>query len=166
MEQLITKLVADFENGKIDRRDLIRCLGVAVTAACGSTGNATAQGKGLQATGISHISYQVADYAKTRDFYAELLGMTVSGDNGKQCLLSFGDIRLLPRTRTENTPRIDHIAYTISNWDMTGVETELKRRGLQTRKDNGLNEESFHVVDPDGFDVQISSGPLSQSKAR
>ena len=31
-----------------------------------------------------------------------------------------------------------------------GVEAELKRRGLEIRENNG----SFHVADPDGFDVQ------------
>jgi len=33
------------------------------------------------------------------------------------------------------------------------VEAELKRRGLEPRVDT---ENSFHVKDPDGFDLQIS----------
>jgi len=33
------------------------------------------------------------------------------------------------------------------------VEAELKRRGLTPRPDT---EDSFHVKDPDGFDLQIS----------
>jgi hypothetical protein len=86
-----------------------------------------------------------------------LLGMKVSGDNGRQCNLSFGDRGswLLPRNAREGStpPKVDHIAYTIETWDQQAVRTELERRGLQPRVDT---ENSFHVKDPDGFDVQIS----------
>jgi catechol 2,3-dioxygenase-like lactoylglutathione lyase family enzyme len=114
-----------------------------------------ADNKGFQAVAVNHISYQVADYAKTRDFYAGLLGMQVSHDDGKQCYLSFGDTFLLPRNARQGVtaPRVDHIAYTIETWDKTAVEAELKRRGLTPRPDT---EDSFHVKDPDGFDLQIS----------
>ena len=97
----------------------------------------------------------MADYARTRDFYADLLGMKVSHDDGKQCYLSFGDTFLLPRNARQGVtaPRVDHIAYTIETWDKNAVEAELKRRGLTLRPDT---EDSFHVKDPDGFDLQIS----------
>ena len=97
----------------------------------------------------------MADYAKTRDFYADLLGMKVSQDNGRQCYLSFGDTFLLPRNARAGTtpPRVDHIAYTIEAWNKDRVEAELKSRGLAPRPDT---ENSFHVKDPDGFDLQIS----------
>jgi catechol 2,3-dioxygenase-like lactoylglutathione lyase family enzyme len=166
MEQLITNLVADFESGRMSRRDLIRSLTIAVTAACGSAGNASAQGNGFRALGVGHISYEVADYSRTRDFYAGLLGMKVSNDTGKECVLSFGDVQLLPRKRTGRASRVDHIAYTISDWDRNRVQTQLKRRGLRPEADNAAGEESFHIVDPDGFDVQITSGPLSQNRSR
>jgi catechol 2,3-dioxygenase-like lactoylglutathione lyase family enzyme len=55
--------------------------------------------------------------------------------------------------------QIDHIAYTIADWDARKVLEELKRRGLHQ---NGMPEpqvdtpNSFHVVDPHGYDLQIS----------
>jgi len=159
MKQLITKLVQDFERGLINRRDLIRGLTIAAAAKAGAIA-ATAQGVGFKAIRLNHISYEVANYARTRDFYADLLGMNVSEDDGKQCMLSAGEVQILARTRTTNTPRVDHIAYTIANWDRTVVEAELKRRRLRLRLDLGGNEESFHVSDPDGFDLQISSGSM------
>jgi catechol 2,3-dioxygenase-like lactoylglutathione lyase family enzyme len=155
MEHIIARLLQDFENGKMNRRQLIKSLSVAAAAAAG-TGTALAgEGTGFKAVALNHISYNVADYAKTRDFYVDLLGMKVSGDNGRQCNLSFGDSFLLPRNvRTGRTPPlVDHIAYTIENWDQKKVEEELKRRGLTPRVDT---ENSFHVKDPDGFDLQIS----------
>ena len=71
------------------------------------------------------------------------------------CRLSFGDNILIVRNRTP-APKVDHIAYTIAGWDTDksvkpAVEAELKRRGLQIRTTEG----SFHVSDPEGFEVQM-----------
>jgi len=155
MEQLIAKLVKEFEQGRMSRRQLIQSLTVAASATAAGAPASASEDKGFQAVTVNHISYQVADYAKTRDFYAALLGMKVSHDDGKQCYLSFGDTFLLPRNARQGVtaPRVDHIAYTIETWDKNAVEAELKRRGLTPRPDT---EDSFHVKDPDGFDLQIS----------
>ena len=155
MEQIIAKLLQDFERGRMNRRQLIRSLSVAASAAAATGTAAAAEGKGFKAVTVNHISYQVADYTKTRDFYKDILGMTVSHDDGRQCYLSFGDTFLLPRNARQGStpPRVDHMAYTIETWDKNAVEAELKRRGLTPRPDT---EDSFHVKDPDGFDLQIS----------
>ena len=155
MEQIIAKLLQDFELGKMNRRQLIQSLAVAASAASAAAPLNAADSRGFKAVTVNHISYQVADYARTRDFYSDLLGMKVSHDDGKQAYLAFGDSFLLPRNARNGgaTPRVDHIAYTIDNWNKDAVETELKRRGLQARPDT---ENSFHIKDPDGFDVQIS----------
>ncbi len=43
-------------------------------------------------------------------------------------------------------------------WNTEAVETELKRRGLNPRPDmQGDTFKSFHVLDPDGRDLQISN---------
>jgi len=161
MEHVINNLLQDFERGKMYRRQLIQSLAMAATAAAAAGGTAAAsvadEGKGFEAIAVNHISYQVKDYTKTRDFYTSLLGMKAVQDNGRQCYLTFGDhgTWLLPRNAREGneTPKVDHIAYTIKNWDQKKVEAELKRRGLEAREDT-VN--SFHVKDPDGFDLQIS----------
>jgi len=134
---------------------LIQTLTMAAAAGTGGTSMAAAEGKGFKAIAVNHISYRVKDYAKTRDFYADLFGMKVSGDTGRQANLTFGDTWLLPRNGREGgqVPLVDHIAYTIETWDKNAVEAELKRRGLTPRPDT---ENSFHIKDPDGFDVQIS----------
>ncbi len=148
MEHLISKLLDNFEQGKLTRRQLVQSLALAATTASAAPGAAP-----FQAVSVNHISYEVRDYRKTRDFYADLLGMKVTHDNGHECSLVFGDSILIARNHAANTPRIDHVAYTIDNWDRHAVEAELKRRGLQPRPDTG---NSFHVKDPDGFDLQIA----------
>ena len=48
----------------------------------------------------------------------------------------------------------------IDQWNVKTVEAELKKRGLNPVADHdpATKFESFHVVDPGGFDVQISNG--------
>jgi catechol 2,3-dioxygenase-like lactoylglutathione lyase family enzyme len=201
MEQIIAKLLRDFEDGFVNRRQLIQNLAIAATAAL--SGKALAQTPAGQSAGtkdspfktvdLDHISYQVSDYRVTRDFYADLMGMEVKNDTGRQCELYFGNSMLLARNRraagrAEAAPTpaappvaeagrggnrppvtslVDHIAYRIYNWDTDQVRDELLRRKLLTdnaRPDTGggiAGYSSFHVNDPDGFNLQISgwAGP-------
>jgi catechol 2,3-dioxygenase-like lactoylglutathione lyase family enzyme len=158
MEHIISRLLEDYEHGKVTRRQLIRTLAVAAMAT--STVSDAEAAAPANAISINHVSMQVADYTKTRDFYAGLLGMKISDDDGKtQCRLTFGDNILIPRnasSRPGGKVGVDHIAYTLANWDTDktvkpAVEAELKRRGLNIR----VTEGSFHVQDPDGFEVQM-----------
>jgi len=161
MEHIIAKLLQDFDQGKMTRRQLIKSLALTATAASAVSvaPAAAADGRAFKAMYINHVSYQVADYAKTRDFYAGLLGMQVSLDDGKQCRLSFGEnTYLIARNRPAGatTTRVDHIAYTIADWDADksvrdALKAELKRRGLEARETPG----SINVNDPDGFPVQM-----------
>lgn len=171
MQNIIAKLLRDFDNGKMSRRQLIQSLALAATAASGvraAVTSAPAAVSGFKTISVDHISYQVSDYARTRDFYADLMGMTVAGDNGSNsCELQFGDSVLISRTRRQRRgeaadpnpgPRIDHMAYKIADWDTDTVRAELERRGLTPRLDRkpGTNNVSFHVADPDGYDLQIA----------
>ena len=155
MESFIAKLLQDFEKGKMDRRQLIKSLAVAATAATAAAPAASAAGKPLEALYVNHISYQVNDYKKVRDFYVDLLGMKITEDDGKGCRLVFGNNILIPRNRANGgPPKVDHIAYTITNWDAEkdGLEAELKRRNLAYR---GSAKTSFQVKDPEGMGVQF-----------
>lgn len=157
MENVIAKLLQDFEQGKMNRRQLIQSLAMAATAASVAA-PARAADAPFKAVTVNHISYQVADYKKTRDFYVDLLGMGVKQDNDKsQCYLTFGDSFLLPRNGRPNgnhpPPYVDHIAYTIEDWDQQNVKAELDKRGLNPSEDT---KDSYHIKDPDGFNLQIS----------
>ena len=137
------------------RRQLIQSLALAATAASAAS---AAPGNGvLKATYLNHVGYQVADYGKSRDWYAELFGMKVLLDDGKKANLGLGESLLIfhPR-KTPTTPVVDHVCLTIDNWDTDKnvrgeVEEELKRRGFKTR----TTANSFHFSDPDGFEVQV-----------
>lgn len=159
MEAVIGKLVEDFERGKLSRRQLVQSLTIAAAATAGivpaANAAAPAGDQKLEALYVNHISYQCNDYAKVRDFYVNLLGMKVTQDDGKQCRLVFGNNILVPRNRAMGMPaHVDHIAYTVTNWDVAkdGIEDALKRRGL---KYTGSAKTSFQVKDPEGMGVQF-----------
>jgi catechol 2,3-dioxygenase-like lactoylglutathione lyase family enzyme len=160
MEHVIAKLLHEFEHGRMSRRQLIQSLAAAAAPSIALAPPAAApEGPVFKATAFNHVSYQVADYRKSRDFYAGLFGMKVTLDDGMQCRLAFGDNILIARNRPSGTPKVDHIAYTIEGWDTDksvkpALRAALERRGLQTRE-SATGGSSFHVMDPDGFEVQM-----------
>jgi catechol 2,3-dioxygenase-like lactoylglutathione lyase family enzyme len=159
MEYLISKLLLDFEKGVMTRRQLIQSLSLAATAASalGATPAAAADGKVAQAASLNHLGYQVADYAKSRDWYADLFGMKVVVDDGQKAMLALGETLLVFHTRkSPATPVINHICFTLANWDddksvRERVQAEIKRRG----QDPKPSEHSLHINDPDGFTLQL-----------
>lgn len=164
MENVVVDLLDQFERGKISRRQLVQTLtmGLAAASAGPAVLAASPPRSPFKGIGVNHISFGVADYARTRDFYAGLLGLPISCDDGKQCYLRFGDSYLIARKsrQPDGAPVVDHIAYTIENWDKKQVEDELRKRGLDPKPDTDY---SFHVKDPDGYNLQICGKQLMDS---
>jgi catechol 2,3-dioxygenase-like lactoylglutathione lyase family enzyme len=60
--------------------------------------------------------------------------------------------------RAPRNAAFDGMAWGIDKWDAKKVEAELKARGLAPVADNHGDFQSFHVKDPDGFDLWITNG--------
>ena len=190
MESVIAKLLADFDSGKMSRRQLIQSLAMAALAAPAAAlaGQGPSAAPSAHAAApwktvwLDHISYAVSDYKKSTAFYTNLMGWEVQNDNGtNQATLKIGNVGgIIIRNQrqpaaaaapaanapasTNQPPRppltgvINHISYGIEPWDTEKVKAELERRGLHPRPDMvGENFKSFHVFDPDGWDLQISN---------
>jgi len=57
---------------------------------------------------------------------------------------------------------VESFCFGIEPWNASNVEAELKKRGLAPVAEKGPDGlESFHVKDPDGFDLQISNGAFA-----
>jgi glyoxylase I family protein len=177
MTAVISRLLKQYEDGAVTRRQLIEAVAAAAMAVAGGT---TAAGEGVtpqktppetafRTLNLDHVNYDVADYRRTRDFYAGLMGMTVANDDGKgACELHFGEARgvgvrdrAMISIRTAPSVRVDHFAFKIADWDTDRVRAELERRGLKARLARGgaldtPNYVSLTVSDPDGVGVQIS----------
>ncbi len=116
----------------------------------------------LKAIGVNHISYQCADYKKARDFYANLLGVPVSNDDGKEAYLWFGDAFMVVRTgeTVNGRPLIDHFAWNLADWDPDRVTAELKKRGLEAHADSA--GKSIMTKDLNGYPLQLCSKDLAK----
>lgn len=145
-----------------------RCHNGYNTAACPmSKDEATAPIKplfaptGWKTVALEHISFQVPDYRKEAAFYIALMGWKLRSDDGKQAVLDIGDwgsaiFKAAPPEQT--TALVDGFGFAIEPWNARTVAAELRKRDLDPVADNnGKGFESFHVKDPDGFDVQIGN---------
>src|SRR6266850_2397233 len=129
---------------------------------------------------LDHISYAVSDYRRSTAFYRDLMGWEIKKDNGtNQCSMKIGNIggviirnsrqpaanaaTAAPAASGAPAPApitgvINHVSLGDEPWDTEKVKAELERRGLKPRPDMvGDNFKSFHVKDPDGWDLQISN---------
>ena len=140
---------------------------------------------GWHTAGLDHITFRVADAKKEAAFYAALMGWKLRSDDGKRVVMDIGDwgtavFRQAPAdsfpARSAGWRRADAVpvravvegfGFAIEPWNAKTVEAELSKRGLNPVADNdGKGFESFHVKDPDGFDLQISNGKRLRQGAR
>ena len=146
MKDTISKLLGAYEKGKMSRRQLIQ--GLAVLAAASTA----AEAAGFQGNSINHISLYVSNLQRSTDFYQKVFGCTVNKRDGNNQLM-FGKNFLV--LRPGNPPaKVDHFAIGVDNFNKESVTADLKARGV-TPKEEG--DAAFHVVDPDGYPVQISA---------
>ena len=155
MEDIIANLLQNFEDGKMNRRQLIQNLALAASAAsvAGSVPAAAAETPAFKATMLHHVSYTVADYAKTRDFFVNTFGLKVGTDDGKRCTLSSGNYSMVVRGGSGPTPFVDHFGIGIENFDKPKIVAELKRLGLNPA--TGGTELGISIKDPNGFRLQV-----------
>lgn len=67
--------------------------------------------------------------------------------------------------RAPRMAKITNFAWGIEPWDTKKVEAELKKRGLNPVADHvGSDFKSFHISDPDGFDIQVTNGTKSNRR--
>lgn len=116
---------------------------------------------GWQTVAVEQITFRAADYKKEAAFYAALMGFTPRSDDGTQVVMDVGQwgTVIFKQDPSVKIATIDSFGFVIDKWDAKNVEAELKKRGLTPVADNdGKGFESFHVKDPDGFDLQIANG--------
>ena len=171
----------EFEQGKISRRQLIETITLAATTvgAAGSADAAQAQ-IGVTAAGINHVSYVCPNFRQAAEWYSKVFNLDQVGLKDNEVTLPFGkkgeqpynvtakDVPLtfiICRTRDLNAPAangqprpkatnvVNHMAYTIADFDSARVQAELKTLGVENIRAAGAN--AIHMTDPFGYDVEI-----------
>jgi catechol 2,3-dioxygenase-like lactoylglutathione lyase family enzyme len=165
MERFVADLVKSFESGKIDRRQFCETVALAATVYAAGDVAQAAPAQGFKILGVNHISYACPDYRVARDWYAKFFNTKIYNDKGMgRANLAFGGAEpgkggafLITRNFGNNEKPaqavIDHICYTVSDWDDTRVNNALKAAGADPKGRPG----SINIFDPNGFQVQIAS---------
>jgi len=149
MKSTISKLLAAYETGRMSRRDLVQGLAVLVA------GSATASAAGFQGNSINHVSLFVSNLERSTDFYQRVFGCAVNKREGNNQLI-FGKNFLVLRPGTPPA-KVDHFSIGVDKFQKDSVAADLKSRGAATPVDQQGGDFGFHVLDPDGFPVQISA---------
>ena len=154
MHHEIAKIVGDFEQGRLTRREVTaRLVGlVAVAAGIGSDAAARQEARGtFQATGLNHVALRVTDIARSRDFYIQHLGLKVARESGSSCFLTFGEDFLALFRGPE--AKMDHYCYAVRDYSVESAAEKLRAQGLVPRTQGNR----IYFDDPDGLEVQLSA---------
>jgi len=181
MEGFVAKHVHDYQNGKISRRWLIEILTLAATTAYAGKGASAAEPSGLDAALVNHVSYTCPDYRRAADWYSMVFNLDQVGATARDVALPFGkkgekphgvtadDVPLthiICRTRPLDSPAgsgaprrkasavIDHIAFTVADFDRERAKAQLSAVGVKNVRDGGPF--SVYVNDPFGYELQIT----------
>jgi catechol 2,3-dioxygenase-like lactoylglutathione lyase family enzyme len=180
MEGFVAHKLNDYANGKISRRGLIEALTLAATTAYAGTAKA-ADSPGLKMALINHVSYTCPNFKQAADWYSKAFNLDQIGATDHDVALPFGkkgetpygvnamDVpltHLIIRTRDLNAPPanaaprpkseavIDHICYTIADFNQEKVKAELNALGAGNVRNSGAT--SVMASDPLGYEIQIS----------
>jgi len=179
MEGFVAAKLDEFDRGKISRRRLIEALTLAATSAYAADG-AKAEGSALKVALVNHISYSCPNFRQAGDWYSKVFNLEQVGLKDTEVTLPFGNMgehpynvtakdvpvtfiiaRALDRPvnpRTAGRPKpeavIEHIGYTVADFNRERAKAELIAMGVKNVRDGGLY--SLHLDDPFGYDVQIS----------
>lgn len=144
-----------FENGKIDRRDLLSKMLLAAGAAIGAGASNTALAKETKtptfpSNGLNHLALDVTDVARSRDWYCKHLGLKVLRDGTRSCFLNTGDdfVALFKSSK----PGMNHFCFTWPGKTADEAVRRLEAAGIQSRRE----ENRVYFNDPDGLTVQIA----------
>lgn len=182
MEGFVAQKIEDYQTGKISRRRLIETLTLAATTLGAQDAKSATSNPALKVALVNHVSYTCPNFQQAADWYSKIFNLEQVGATKNDVALPFGkkddkpmgvtasDVpttSLIIRSRdvdaparVETTPRrksralVNHIAYTIADYNKDRVRAELKRLGYPNPREDGPH--SFHVVDVNGYDVQIS----------
>jgi len=148
-------------SAKLDRRQILQALGVTGVAAFapGITPAAVAAqaggaGMSFPVVNVQHLSLQVTDYVKSRDFYVSVFGMRDAWDNGTQCGVEFGSPGMpngIYIRAGRGEPGVGHIAFGVPNITahLDAMKVEMERRKLANIRPDG--EHGWIADDPNGY---------------
>ncbi len=182
MDGFVAQKIEDYQTGKISRRHFIETLTLAATTLYAQDAKAAPSNPALKVALVNHVSYTCPKFQQAADWYSKIFNLDQVGATKTDVALPFGkkgdepvgvtasdvpSTSLIIRSRDLDAPArgeatlrrksralVNHIAYTIADFNQGRVRAELKRLGYPNPREDGPH--SFHIVDVNGYDVQIS----------
>ena len=149
MEQAITTLLRQYEQGSIGRRQFVQSLTLLASAA-------PAQAAGFEGRGIDHVSLTVPEPERTAEFYKRAFGLTeVPAAPGGGALLRLGrtgDRVLIAFQKGSGPGFVDHFAIGVEPYEQDAVMREVAARGFTF---DGDIKTGLYLKDPGGIRAQI-----------
>ena len=150
MQQMIERILSDFERGRLTRRQVAASLAALVEGA-----QAAPKPSGLHAVSLNHVTVRVPDLQRTSQFYQEFFGMPLKQHSATTHILGVGK-SFFGIEQKPGGAALDHYDFGIASFNADDVTAKLQARGL--KPEPGGTKESFKFHDPDGFLVQVN-GP-------
>ena len=152
MQQLIEKMVIDFERGKLSRRQLATILAGLV----GVRASAAPRASDFKAVTISHVTLRVPDVQRSTMFYQEVFGMPMKEESPTVKILSINANSFFGiEAANNNGTAVDHFSFGVQNFNAQEGAAKLQKRGLKVAS---VSKDGLKFIDPDGITVQLN-GP-------
>jgi catechol 2,3-dioxygenase-like lactoylglutathione lyase family enzyme len=151
MLQIIDRMVADFEKGKLNRRQLASALMglVAVSA------NAATNSSDFKAVNINHVTMRVADIKRSTQFYEDVFGIPAVKTSATVNVLKINtDCYLGLEAANGKTCAVDHLSFGIQSFKSEDAAAKLTKRGL---KKLDVSKDGIKFHDPDDILVQFGA---------
>jgi len=150
MQQIIEKMVADFERGKLSRRQLAAALAGLVAVGA----NAAPSAPDLKVVGVNHVTLRVPDVERSTKFYQDVFGMTMRKASPTVKILGLNPNCFFGiEAANGKGAAVDHFALGIPNFKPKEAGAKLEKLGLKP----DVAKDGLKFLDPDGILVQLNA---------
>jgi len=166
MHNELSRVMQDFDHGRLSRRQMISRMTALLAGGAGIAGamcrtsfaasrpmhgpiNVTST---FDATDLNHIALNVTDVQRSRKWYEQHLGLRVMEDGGdRSCFLTTG--RGWVALFRSDTPGLDHYCYSVDDYVPGKAVKTLDAAGLSPRRRGNR----VYFDDPDGIECQVAA---------
>jgi len=124
VQQLIERMVTDFERGKLSRRQLASALAGLVAAGA----NAASGASDFKAVSVDHVTLRVPDVQRSTKFYQELFGMPMRKSSPMVNILTLNATCFFGiEAANEKGPAVDHFSLGIQDFKVEAAAAKLEK---------------------------------------
>jgi catechol 2,3-dioxygenase-like lactoylglutathione lyase family enzyme len=150
MQQLVEKMVADFERGKLNRRQLVSALAGLVAVGA----NAASSASDFKTVSLNHVTFRVSDVQRSTKLYQEIFGLPLTKSSPTVNILGVStNCYIGIEALSGKNPGLDHFSLGIQNFNPKEDAAKLEKRGFKC----DVSKDGIKFNDPDGILVQFGA---------